>query len=160
MNKTKILCVSAIIAALYVVVMYFTQSFAFLTYQVRIATCLYSLSYVFPFLIVPLGFANSLSNLLFGGLGTLDIIGGAAAGIVTSGGVYLVKKFRLPGVLVIPFIILGPGLLAPVWLSYILGVPYLVLAASVCIGQTVPAVAGYILVKTLAKIKIEKLLNI
>ena len=157
MKKTRILCISAIIAAIYVVVMYFTQSFAFGAYQIRIATCLYSMSYFFPFLILPLGFANLLSNFLFGGLGMLDIIGGALVGFVTGGGVYLVKRFRLSDLFVIPIIIFAPGLIVPIWISYILELPYVALAVSICIGQIIPAVAGYFLIKTLSKIKIEQL---
>ena len=159
MKKTKVLSISAVIIAVYVVVMYFTQSFAFAAYQIRIATSLYSLSYFSPFLILPLGFANFLSNLLFGGLGITDMLGGALAGIITSGGVYLVKKFRLPDLFVIPVIIFGPGLTVPIWLSYILHVPYFTLAVSLCIGQIVPAVVGYILIKIFSKMEIEKLWN-
>ena len=158
MKKTKILCISAVITALYVTVMYLTQSFAFGSYQIRIATSLYSLSYFFPFLIVPLGLANLFGNVI-GGLGILDLVGGFAVGIVTSGGVYLVRKFRLPDLLVILIIILGPGLIVPVWLSYILEIPYFVLVISLCIGQIIPAVTGYLLIKILVKIKAERLWN-
>jgi uncharacterized membrane protein len=159
MKKTKILCISAILIALYVAVMYITQSFAFGAYQVRIATSLYSLSYLFPFLILPLGFSNFLSNLILGGLGPLDMAGGFAAGIVTAGSIYLIRRFRLSDLLVIPAIILGPGLLVPVWLSYILNIPYLALAVSICIGQIIPGVLGYLLIKILEKLKAEKLWN-
>ena len=160
MKQTKILCISAVIIALYAAVMFFTQSFAFGAYQVRIATGLYSLSYIFPFLIIPLGLANSLSNILMGGLGVLDIIGGALVGFITSGGVYLVRRLKLNDLLVIPVIILGPGLIVPIWLSRILELPYYMLAASLCIGQVLPAVTGYMLVKILVKIKLEKLFGI
>ena len=160
MKEIKILCISAVAIALYAAVMFFTQTFAFGAYQIRIATGLYSLSYFFPFLVVPLGLANSVSNILLGGLGILDIIGGALVGFITSGGVYFVRKFRLNDLLVIPVIILGPGLIVPVWLSYILGLPYYMLAVSLCIGQILPAATGYLLVKIFAKIKLEKLFNI
>jgi len=159
MKQTRILTMSAILMALYVVIMYFTQSFAFGQYQIRIATSLYSLSYFFPFLIVPLGLSNFFSNLLLGGLGPLDFIGGTLVGIITSGGVYLIRKFKLHDLFVIPVIILGPGLLVPIWLSYLLNIPYFALVISLCIGQVTPAVAGYVLIKILAKIKVEKLWN-
>lgn len=45
---------SALCIALYIVVMICTQTFAFGQYQIRIATALYSLSAIFPFLILPL----------------------------------------------------------------------------------------------------------
>lgn len=159
MKKTRILSISAVITAIYVVVMYFTQSFAFGAYQIRIATCLYSLSYFFPFLIFPLGFANFLSNFFFGGLGIIDIIGGTLVGIITSGGVYFIRKFRLSALFIISIIILGPGLIVPIWLSYLLKLPYSALALSLCIGQIVPAVAGYFLIKILGQIGVEKLWN-
>jgi uncharacterized membrane protein len=159
MSKTKILCVSAILMALYVGVMYLTQSFAFGAYQIRIATCLYSLNYFFPFLILPLGLANLLSNMLLGGLGLPDIIGGIIVGVITGGGVYLIKRFKLPALLVVPVITFGPGLIVPVWLSYILDIPYFALAVSLCIGQILPALAGYLLIKILGKINIENLVK-
>ena len=50
MTKTRKITISAIVIALYVVIMVITQSFAFGAIQVRLATSLYSLSYIFPFL--------------------------------------------------------------------------------------------------------------
>ena len=52
--------------------MYFTQFISFGQYQVRLVTGLYGLVYEFPFLCVPLGIANMLSNILFAG----DIVNG------------------------------------------------------------------------------------
>ena len=51
MSKVQKLTVSAMVMALYVVVLYFTQSFSFGAYQIRIATALYALAYLFPFLV-------------------------------------------------------------------------------------------------------------
>ena len=84
-TKTQKLTISAICIALYLVVMLCTQSFAFGQYQVRIATALYGLSYIFPFLVVPFGIANVISNLVMGGLGPVDAIGGFFMGVLTSG---------------------------------------------------------------------------
>ena len=61
-SKTTTLTFSAIVIAMYITVMYVTQSFAFGAYQIRLATSLYALAYLFPFLIVPLGLSNFLSN--------------------------------------------------------------------------------------------------
>ena len=85
MSKAQKLTFSAMIMALYIVVLYFTQSFSFGAYQIRIATSLYGLSYLFPFLVLPLGFANFIANMLFGGLGLLDRYDPAAEGFT---GVY------------------------------------------------------------------------
>ena len=95
MSKVQKLTVSAMVMALYVVVLYFTQSFSFGAYQIRIATALYALAYLFPFLV--------------------------------------------------------PGLGVPSYLSYLLHVPYSVLATSLCIGQSVPAVCGVVLVNVLQR---------
>ena len=46
MSKAQKLTFSAMIMALYIVVLYFTQSFSFGAYQIRIATSLYGLSYL------------------------------------------------------------------------------------------------------------------
>lgn len=150
LSKTQKLTLSAVVIAIYVVIMYFTQSFAFGAYQIRIATALYSLSYLLPFLVVPLGLSNFLGNML-GGLGMVDIVGGTIVGIITSFCVYLIRHFNLPKLLIIPVIIAGPGLIVPIWLSPITGVPYPALAVSLCIGQTVPAIVGYVLVTALKR---------
>jgi uncharacterized membrane protein len=143
------LTLSGLVIAMYVVVMYMTQSFAFGQYQIRIATALYALSAIFPFLILPMGLSNLISNLLMGGLGLPDIIGGTVVGITTSALVYLVRRYRLNDWWMAVPIILCPGLMVPVWLSYLIQVPYEVLAVSVTIGQIVPAVVGVLLVKQL-----------
>ena len=154
-GKTKILCVSAAMMALYIAVMFATQHFAFQAPQIRIATGLYALANIFPFLAVPLALANAMSNFFFGSLGPPDWIGGLIAGLVTCGGIVLVKKRGLPDILIVPLIILGPGLLAPIWLSYLLPYSYIYFAISVCIGQILPAIAGYLLVKALQRSKIK-----
>lgn len=151
MKAVKKITISAIIIALYVVIMFISQSFAFGQYQIRIATSLYSLSYIYPFLILPLGLANFLSNTIMGGLGPLDMFGGIIAGMVTSGAVYLIRKFNWNKWLITLPIVFGPGLLVPLWLSYLLNVPYHVLALSICIGQIIPAIVGVFLVEILNK---------
>ncbi len=144
MTRVEKLTTSGLFIALYVVIMYFTQAFAFGAYQIRIATALYAAAYVFPFLAVPLGMANFLSNLLLGGMGILDIVGGTFVGIITSSAISQVAKRKLPEWLIIVCIIAGPGLIVPIWLSIVLAMPYSVLAVSLCIGQSVPAVVGYL----------------
>ena len=140
---------SAFIIALYAVIMYCTQSFAFGAYQIRIATALYAMAYLCPYLIVPLGLSNLLCNLLFGGLGIIDVIGGGLVGILTASLAYLVRRLGLNEWLVALPILLVPGLGVASWLSYLLGVPYPALALSLCIGQAVPAVVGVLLIKAL-----------
>lgn len=136
--------------------MYFTSGFAFGQYQIRIATSLYALSAVYPFLIIPLALANMLSNILLGGLGILDIVGGFIVGLVTTVAVYLVSKFNLNDIFIGVALVLGPGLVVPIWLSRILNVPYIVLAVSLCIGQLFPAIIGVIIVRQVKKRLISK----
>ena len=150
MSKVQKLTVSAMVMALYVVVLYFTQSFSFGAYQIRIATALYALAYLFPFLVLPLGFANFIANFLFGGLGLLDWFGGCFVGIIVTAIIVLIRRKGWSRWLMILPIILVPGLGVPSYLSYLLHVPYSVLA-SLCIGQSVPAVCGVVLVNVLQR---------
>ena len=151
MSKVQKLTVSAMVMALYVVVLYFTQSFSFGAYQIRIATALYALAYLFPFLVLPLGFANFIANFLFGGLGLLDWFGGCFVGIIVTAIIVLIRRKGWSRWLMILPIILVPGLGVPSYLSYLLHVPYSVLATSLCIGQSVPAVCGVVLVNVLPR---------
>lgn len=149
-SKVKKLTISGIVIALYVIVMFLTQSFAFGQYQVRIATSVYALAAIHPFLIFPLGIANFLSNTLMGGLGPLDMIGGFIAGVLTSSGCYYLRKKGV--VLVALPILLVPTLLVPIWLSYLLNVPYGVLVPSVGVGQILPSIVGVLIVKYTEKL--------
>ena len=151
MSKVQKLTVSAMVMALYVVVLYFTQSFSFGAYQIRIATALYALAYLFPFLVLPLGFANFIANFLFCGLGLLDWFGGCFVGIIVTAIIVLIRRKGWSRWLMILPIILVPGLGVPSYLSYLLHVPYSVLATSLCIGQSVPAVCGVVLVNVLQR---------
>ena len=151
MSKVQKLTVSAMVMALYVVVLYFTQSFSFGAYQIRIATALYALAYLFPFLVLPLGFANFIANFLFGGLGLLDWFGGCFVGIIVTAIIVLIRRTGWSRWLMILPIILVPGLGVSSYLSYLLHVPYSVLATSLCIGQSVPAVCGVVLVNVLQR---------
>ena len=154
MSKTQKLVLSAMIMAVYIVTVYFTQSFSFGAYQIRIATSLYSLSYLYPFLVLPLGLTNLLANLLCGGLGLLDFVGGLMVGLLTCYTHTLIKKANLSPWLMVLTITFIPGLIVPIWLSYLLQVPYMVLAVSLCIGQFIPGIVGVLFVKVLTPVKI------
>ncbi len=151
MTKAQKLTLSAMVIALYAVVMYLTQSFVFGAYQIRIATALYALAYLFPFLVFPLGLANSVSNLI-GGLGILDIVGGFFVGLLTSFLVAGIRKLGWNRFLVAVPIILVPGLGVATWLSYLLHFPYPLMALNLCVGQIVPGICGALLVGALEKI--------
>ena len=142
MSNVQKLTLSAMVIALYVTVLACTQSFSFGAYQIRIATSLYALSYLFPFLVFPLGLANFIANMLFGGLG----------GILTTALITGIHRFKWNPCLMILPIILVPGLGVSVWLSFLLHMPYPALAFSLCIGQIIPAICGFLLVKALEHI--------
>ncbi|MDR5659731.1 QueT transporter family protein [Serpentinicella sp. ANB-PHB4] len=143
------LTISGIVMALYITIMIMTQHFAFGQYQIRVATSIYGLGAIYPFLIIPLGLSNLLSNTLMGGLGIFDIVGGFIVGVITTSAVYFIKKLKLSDWLIAIPIILGPGLIVPIWLSYLIGVPYQILATSIIIGQIIPGILGVLLVKNL-----------
>lgn len=147
---TKKLTISAMVIALYVVIMYFTQTISFGAYQIRIATAMYALAYLFPFLVLPLGLANFLSNLL-GGMGLIDMVGGCIVGCATSLIIVLFKKCKLPSYFCMIPIILVPGFGVAIWLSKFTQIPYLLQSLNLCIGQVIPAICGVILVNTIKK---------
>ena len=149
MNKTQKLTLSGIVMACYIVIMYFTASFAFGAYQIRIATAIYGLAYLFPFLVLPLGLSNLLSNMLLGGLGFFDIFGGGLIGILTAGTCALLGRFRRSPYWIVVPITLIPGMGVATWLSYLLSMPYPALALSLCIGQFIPGVVGALVVRVL-----------
>lgn len=149
MNKTRKIAVSGMVMAIYIVVMYFTQSFAFGQYQVRIATAIYSTAYLFPFLVLPLGLSNLLSNMLMGGLGFFDIVGGGLVGILTAGSCALIRKMHWNTYLTAIPITIIPAFGVSLWLSGLIGVPYWTLAVTLLVGQAISGLVGAILAKAL-----------
>ena len=147
-SNLRKLTISALVIALYVVIMYITQNFAFGQYQIRIATGLYALAYQFPFLIIPLALANLLSNLVMGGLGLFDIIGGFFVGLITTTLIVFIKKLKITSWLAPLPIAIIPAFVVPIWLSIILEIPYWALVLSLSVGQIISAYTlGLLLVK-------------
>lgn len=151
-NYTQKLTFSGMLMAIYVVVVYLTQSFSFGAYQIRIATALYALAYPFPFLTVPLALANMLSNFLASTFGLADIIGGFLVGLGTTGTIVLLRKWHCSVWFVALPILLVPGLGVPIYLSYLLNMPYWLLALNLCVGQAIPSVCGVLLIKLFQRI--------
>ena len=139
MNASKKAAYSALVIAAYVFVVFLTQGFAFGAYQIRISTGFYALAYSNTFLIIPLGIGNMLSNILMGGLGLIDGFGGLCTGILTSWCVHFIGKRTQNALLVVLPIAIIPSVLVPIWLSPVLGIPYLFLVITVGIGQVVSA---------------------
>ena len=152
LSKTQKLTLSGAVMAIYIVVMYFTQSFAFGQYQVRIATAIYGVAYLFPFLVVPLGLSNLLANMVMGGLGFFDIVGGGIVGLMTAGCCALLGRKRLSSWAVVAPIMLIPALVVSLWLSKLINVPYAALAGSLLVGQAIAGAVGALLVRALKNV--------
>ena len=152
LTQTQKLTISGAVMAIYIVVMYFTQSFAFGQYQVRVATALYGAAYLFPFLVVPLGLSNLLANMVMGGLGFFDIVGGGVVGLLTAGCCALLGRKKITPWSVVAPITLIPALVVSLWLSKLIGVPYPALAGSLLVGQFIAGIVGALLVKALQNV--------
>lgn len=147
--ENRKIAISGLTIAIYVILMYFTQSFAFGQYQIRLATSIYALAYIHPFLMILLGLANMLSNILMGGLGMLDIIGGFLVGVTTSYIIVLIKKYNFDYRLVFFPIFLIIPLMVSSWLYVLLGLSYWGLVFNIAIGQFIPAILGVFIIKRL-----------
>ena len=152
MSQVQKLTLSAMIMALYIVILYVTQSFSFGAYQIRVATALYALAYLFPFLVLPLGLSNFISNMLFGGFGIIDMVGGCLVGMATTACIVLIRKKNWNRWLMVVPIVLVPGLGVATYLSYFVDMPYPLMAVNLCIGQIIPSIAGVLLVKSLERV--------
>ena len=149
MSISRRIAYSGVVMALYIVVVFATQSFSFGQYQIRIATALYALAFHFPFLVLPLALANMLSNLLMGGLGLFDIVGGFVIGLITAGSIALLGKVTKRSYILVLPIALAPSFVVPIWLSYILNIPYIYLVISLLIGQIISAYTlGILIIKS------------
>ena len=149
MSISRRIAYSGVVMALYIVVVFATQSFSFGQYQIRIATALYALAFHFPFLVLPLALANMLSNLLMGGLGLFDIVGGFVIGLLTAGSIALLGKVTKRSYILVLPIALAPSFVVPIWLSYILNIPYIYLVISLLIGQIISAYTlGILIIKS------------
>jgi len=132
---TRQLALSGILAALYVVL---TISFGVFSYgplQVRFAAGLCTLAAPYPFLILPLGIATGMANIM-GGYGLWDVGGGAVATMAACYGCYLLRRWRY----LIPLAI--PVISAPILAGYLhilFGLPFLWTMLYIAIGQTIAA---------------------
>ena len=123
MSRLQKMTFSAMVMAIYIVVLSITSGFSFGAYQIRIATSLYALAYLFPFLVVPLGLANFISNMLFGGFGIVDMLGGCIVGMVAAACIVLIRRKNWNRMLIAVPIVLVPGLGVATYLSYFLRCP-------------------------------------
>lgn len=142
MNAKKI-TLGAIVMSLYLVLTGVFAGLSFGAIQIRIANCLYGLALPFPFLVLPLSLSVVLSNLIFGGLGIIDIIFGSLTTFITT---YLISKCKKP-ILIIPIITLVVSTGISLYLSKLIQVPFLILFFQIALGQIIPSILSYELVK-------------
>ena len=152
MSRLQKMTFSATVMAIYIVVLSITSGFSFGAYQIRIATSLYALAYLFPFLVVPLGLANFISNMLFGGFGIVDMLGGCIVGMAAAACIVLIRRKNWNRMLIAVPIVLVPGLGVATYLSYFLAMPYPLMALNLCIGQLIPSIVGVVLVRVLERV--------
>ena len=153
MNNTKKLTISALYIALYIVTLALTASISFGAVQIRIANLMYALAFCFPFLVLPAGISVVLSNVLFGGLGLPDMLGGFIVAVLTTYLITRIKKYDLNKWLIAVVILTVPPLGVPMWLSVLLNLPYWPLVFSLMLGHIIPAILGVVLVTGLEKNK-------
>lgn len=151
MKSIKRLTASGIVIAIYINLMYASQFLSLGQIRIRVADCVYALCYIYPFLVIPMGVANFLCSLLFGGLGLADMVGWMLVGILTSAVICLIKRLRLNVWFISVPVVFVPGLLVPIWWSYLMHMPYAIVAFGICIEQIIPSLLGVILLKRLER---------
>lgn len=152
-SSSRRLTISAMVIAAYLAIIFFTAGISFGAYQIRIATALYALAYCFPFLVIPMGIANFFANLLFGGLGIIDMIGGSLVGMIVTFLLVQIKIRTLPIWLAFFPIVLVPALGVGLWLAPLLHIPYTAVVSSIAIGQIIPAGIGVFFIHTFIRYK-------
>ena len=139
----KKITLGGIIMSLYIVLTGVFASLSFGAIQIRIANCLYGLTLPFPFLVIPLTLSVVLSNLIFGGLGIIDIVFGSLTTFIVT---YMISKCKKT-ILIIPIIIFGVGVGIALYLSKLIQVPFSVLFIQIALGQVIPSILSYIIVR-------------
>ena len=143
--NTKKLVRSGLVIALYLVITFVLQSVSFGVIQIRLANALYGLCYLYPYLVIPLAIASGLSNLLLGGLGIIDVVLGGISTLIIC---YIISKLNNK-LMIIPTIVLGISMLISSYLYILLGVPFIIIFINILLGQILPSILSYLLVKRL-----------
>ncbi len=164
--KTKNLLnvtLTSVFAALYAVGVVFLTPISFQIFQVRIADALLPLSMLFGWPAV-LGFSlGAFVANFFGGLGPIDMVGGALANLIATFAAWKLSRKKenrlwfLAGVIVE---ILVVTLVVGTYLSYLLGFPIEVGWTGVFLGSVVAiGILGTILLIALSNRRVKSLLR-
>ena len=139
-SKTRFICETAVVAAIYAVVTLLLAPFGFLQFQVRVSEAMCVLPFFTPAAVPGLFIGCLIANLFGSGtLGLMDIIVGSLATLLAA---FVTWKLRgrskwllpLPTVLAIAFLV-------PWTLSVMLGLPYWMNVLTVGIGQAIACYA-------------------
>lgn len=154
-RKTTNLAITAIIAALYVVLTYLASALGLASYaiQVRFSEALTILPIFTPAAIPGLFVGCVLANLLTG-CAVWDVVFGSLATLLGAIGTYLLRKHRVTALL--PPIVANTLVVPPV-LLYVYGLEgtYLFFTLTVCLGEVISCgILGTVLRKSLEKSKL------
>lgn len=139
-SKTRFICETAVIAALYAVLTLLLAPFAFGQFQVRVSEALCVLPFFTPAAVPGLFIGCLIANILGSGtLGLMDIIVGSLATLLAAFVTWKIRgksKWLLP----LPSVIANAFLVA--WTLYaVLGLPYWLNVVTVGVGQAIACYA-------------------
>lgn len=130
---------TAVFAAAYAVCVVFLAPISFQLFQVRVADALLPLAMIFSWpAIIGLSIGAFVAN-LFGGLGPVDIIGGAVANFIATFAAWRVarQKGRIGVFVGVVLEIVIVTLIVGSYLSYLFGMPLAVGWLGVCLGSII-----------------------
>lgn len=161
-NAKKIMII-AIFATLYTIIVGVFAIFSFNPLQARLADALLPLSMIFGIpSVLGFGLGALVSNFLFGGLGIIDIIGGAAANIIACSTAYYFARrkgiiFRFIGTILETIII---SVIVGFYLSILFFNSLLISTIGVMIGSIISIILiGFPLLEMIRKTYIYKIFN-
>ena len=146
--QTKVIVRTGIIAALYIALTGVLAPLSFGPLQFRASEALTVLPILYPEAVPALFIGVLLSNMFFGGLGLLDIIGGSLATLIAA---YLTYRYRKHWFAYLSPIVVN-ALVVSVYLSVLLKLPYIPTVLSIGASEAVVVyVLGFPLVQYLKR---------
>jgi len=154
-SKTFNASLTAVFAAIYSIGVISLSSISFQLFQIRVADALLPLSIVFGWpAIIGLTIGCLIAN-FFGGLGTIDIIGGSLANFIATFIAWKVGKLKVRGSWILASIIetLIVTSIVGFYLSFLFNVPLYASLLSILAGSIIAInLIGYFLLKAISKI--------
>jgi len=138
-NNALRMTLTSVFAALYVVGVVFLAPISFQVFQVRMADALLPLSMIFGWpAILGLSLGALVAN-FFGGLGPIDIIGGAVANFVATFVAWKIGRKRRPVKAIVGILseIIIVTLIVGTYLSFLIGMPLVVGLLGIFMGSVI-----------------------